>query len=99
MKRSGLNENSSAGQNSSLLQLQKGKTYNQTNLKTEKEAVKEIAPEMKDSPSQAQAKSFFNCKFNHNHRSGQLQDSENMESPMMGCIICKAQIQIGEKFI
>ena len=69
-------------------------------LEVVREKPMELLPEMRDAPAQAQAKSFFGCTFNHNHRSGQMADSAlAMESPMMGCIVCKAQIKIGEKFI
>ena len=44
--------------------------------------------EQNDSPSQAQAKAFFNCKFNHFPRS--TPDETDEEEDKMGCIICKA---------
>ena len=56
--------------------------------------------EKHDSPNQAQAKSFFNCKFHQQPRGNSPNETDSIEkADMMGCIICKAQIQKGDTFL
>ena len=55
----------------------------------------ERAKELQDLPPQAQAKAYFKCGFHH----GGAVDTENGDPAQTGCVVCNAQVKIGEIFV
>ena len=64
------------------------------------EVLEKTSLDLIGSADEAQARSFFNCKFHQKPcTNGQDETDEKGDDTRMGCIICKVQVQLGKTFI